>query len=130
MQNLCRVGAILVLLAGPASAQLSHLARAPNPEIPLRQMPVQPIHVTWPQTAAGTRQTLAVSKASRRTLVVAATVGAAIGGLIGLTYAVLEGSAGCKAVAGVSCEHPQHLWLYPVGGAVVGGALGFAVLRF
>jgi hypothetical protein len=130
MQSLHWAGAVLVLLAISASAQPTHPVRAPNPEIPVRQMPAQPRHISWPATTTGTRRVLAVSNASRRTLVVGATVGAVVGGLIGLSYAVLEGSAGCKAVVGSSCEPPPHLWVYPIGGVVVGGALGFAVLRF
>ena len=123
--------ATLVVLAESATAQDSLGSRARRLEIPLRPLVEQPSHVARPDRAAPSERTGKATVHSRRRVLIAATaVGAIVGGLVGGTYAALEGSGGCKASDVGSCQPPPHLWVYPVGGAVIGGTLGFAIFRF
>jgi len=123
--------ATLVVLAGSATAQDSLRSRARLLEIPLWPLVEQPSHVARPDLAVPSERTREATLHSRRRVLIAATaVGAIVGGLVGGTYALTEGATGCKASDVGSCRHPPNLWAYPVGGAVVGGALGFAIFRF
>ena len=82
---------------------------------------VEPYHIRLTDTAAAR---------SRRRQLFGAAIGAAVGGVAGGTYAFLEAQTGCKPLVGIPCNKPQHLWVYPVGGAAVGAVVGAMIAHF
>ena len=118
--------ALLIVLAKSTLAQVVLAPTTPAASLRLAPLAARPSYAANP-IAAVSRVHTDTSHASRKRQLIGATIGAALGGLVGGTYAFQEGTSGCK---GIPCDQPQHLWAYPVGGAAIDAIIGVWIARF
>jgi len=132
MHKSCWSGVLLIALAASTSAQAPRIARTPLVDRPALGAAVTYTQRTTPFFAMEHVHADTATRKSRRRQVIGATLGALVGAIPGGAYALLEGTSGCKVdvvVPPPPCTKPGHLWVYPVGGAAAGAALGALIAR-